>query len=100
MPVDGTFSHALERVLPYVVQDAGFYTGTIMNPEYAATDNTNKQYIIRSILREIGNIEGISLGTFEETLNNLKSLREKGKIQRRLWRNEDFNQNRDFLISG
>ncbi|MCM1143813.1 MAG: rhamnan synthesis F family protein [Lachnoclostridium sp.] len=99
MPVDGTFNHALERILPYVAQDAGFYTGTIMNPEYAAEDITNKQYIIRSILREIKDMGGISLTTFEEALDNLKYLQKKGKIQRKRRRKENAKQNRDFPIS-
>ncbi len=32
---DGTISHAIERILGYVAQDAGYDTGTIMNISYA-----------------------------------------------------------------
>lgn len=32
---DGTISHAIERILGYVVQDAGYLTGTIMRVSYA-----------------------------------------------------------------
>ena len=32
---DGTISHAVERILGYVVQDAGYLTGTIMRVSYA-----------------------------------------------------------------
>lgn len=32
---DGTISHAIERVLGYVAQDAGYNTGTVMNASYA-----------------------------------------------------------------
>lgn len=35
MPVDGTISHAIERSFSFVVQDAGFETGTIMCNSYA-----------------------------------------------------------------
>lgn len=35
MPVDGTLGHAVERVLAYVAQDAGYDTGTIMTAPYA-----------------------------------------------------------------
>lgn len=35
MPIDGTISHAIERILPYVAQDAGFDTGVIMTRKYA-----------------------------------------------------------------
>lgn len=33
---DGTISHAIERVLPYVVQDAGYTFGWVMTDKYAA----------------------------------------------------------------
>ncbi len=35
LPSDGTISHAVERILGYVVQDAGYDTGTIMASTYA-----------------------------------------------------------------
>lgn len=35
LPADGTFSHAIERILPYVAQDAGYSTGWIMTTETA-----------------------------------------------------------------
>lgn len=35
LPYDGTISHAVERILAYVVQDAGYDTGIIMNVLYA-----------------------------------------------------------------
>lgn len=36
LPDDGTLSHAIERILPYVAQDAGYTTGWVMNDQYAA----------------------------------------------------------------
>lgn len=36
MPVDNTISHAIERCIPYVAQDAGYSTGVICSSEYAA----------------------------------------------------------------
>ena len=35
MPLDGTISHAIERVLPFVAQDAGFETKTVMSSGFA-----------------------------------------------------------------
>ena len=32
MPVDGTISHAIERIWPYVAQEAGYYSAHILNP--------------------------------------------------------------------
>ncbi len=37
MPVDGTISHALERIFPYVAQQNGFYSGIVMTENFAAT---------------------------------------------------------------
>lgn len=36
MPIDGTISHAIEKILGYVAQDAGYQTGTIMSERYAS----------------------------------------------------------------
>lgn len=36
MPIDGTISHAIEKILGYVAQDAGYQTGTIMSEQYAS----------------------------------------------------------------
>jgi len=35
LPKDGTINHAIERVLPYIVQDAGYTTEIIMNKNYS-----------------------------------------------------------------
>lgn len=37
MPYDGTISHAIERIFPYVAQDAGYETKTLMTDSYCAT---------------------------------------------------------------
>lgn len=37
MPMDGTISHAIERVLPYVAQDAGYETYMVMSSRFAAS---------------------------------------------------------------
>lgn len=36
LPLDGTINHAVERILPFVAQDAGYDTGVIMSQAYAA----------------------------------------------------------------
>lgn len=36
MPTGGTISHAIERIIGYVVQDAGFSVGTVMNATYTS----------------------------------------------------------------
>lgn len=36
MPNEGTISHAVEKILGYVAQDAGYKTGTVMTDKYAS----------------------------------------------------------------
>lgn len=36
LPGDATISHAIERILPFVAQDAGYYTETVMTTLFAA----------------------------------------------------------------
>lgn len=48
LPHDGTISHAIERILAYVAQDAGYWAGIIMTDTYAG-----KQFEYRNkILKE------------------------------------------------
>ena len=35
LPIDGTLNHAIERIFPFVVLDAGFTTGIVMRKQYA-----------------------------------------------------------------
>lgn len=44
---DGTISHAIERIYPFVAQEAGYYTAYIMSDEYARTELMNLTYIAR-----------------------------------------------------
>lgn len=46
---DGTISHAIERVYPFVVQDAGFYTATVLSDRFAKIELTNMQFILDEI---------------------------------------------------
>lgn len=36
LAADGTISHAIERIFPYVAQSQGYYSGWVMTEEYAA----------------------------------------------------------------
>lgn len=46
---DGTLSHAIERILPYVAQDAGFYTGWVMTDEYASKQIEVQLHVITDV---------------------------------------------------
>lgn len=47
--VDGTIMHVLERIYPFVAQDAGYYSGWVMSDRYAAMQCTNQYKTIRDI---------------------------------------------------
>lgn len=53
MPMDGTVSHALERIYPYVAQSQGYYSGCVMNTEYASLNNTNLYFYLSGVLAKI-----------------------------------------------
>ncbi len=70
MPMDGTISHAIERVLGYVAQDAHYDVGTIMSNEYAqktllyAQDRIRKMYQLLD--KKLGIHSLYQLGIYEE----------------------------------
>lgn len=53
MPTDNTISHAIERILPYVAQSEGYYSGIMMTAEYASLYTCNYQYMIDNIVDKI-----------------------------------------------
>lgn len=53
MPTDNTISHAIERILPYVAQSEGYYSGIMMTAEYASLYTCNYQYMIDTIVDKI-----------------------------------------------
>lgn len=59
MPNDGTISHAIERILAYIAQDAGFETGTIMTQDYAIRHINYLQEYSRVAFHFINNHLGI-----------------------------------------
>ena len=60
MDVDNTISHAIERILPYVAQSQGYYSGIMMTEEYGSLYLTNYQYMIREIIDKYVRTTGIT----------------------------------------
>ncbi len=46
---DGTLLHAIERIYPFIAQEAGYYSGYITTVEYAEVEYTNWDYILGSV---------------------------------------------------
>lgn len=74
MPVDGTFSHAVERIFPYVAQEAGYYTGIIMTEQAATVRLGINNIIYTDIMKEVKKIEGVNTATSEMTILSLRNL--------------------------
>lgn len=47
--IDGTIMHMIERIYPFVAQDAGFYSAWVMSDRYAAMRMTSEYKTIRDI---------------------------------------------------
>ncbi len=52
MPPDGTISHALERIFPFVAQAEGFYTGWMMTADFAGQMLENELSLSAAIPRQ------------------------------------------------
>jgi rhamnosyltransferase len=59
MPNDFTISHAIERVLGYLAQDAGYDTGTIMTEKYASWLLSYLQDYVRLMFSEVSDRIGV-----------------------------------------
>lgn len=72
---DGTISHALERVLPYVAQARGYLTGWAMTDRQAAAEIANMRFMLGSTWRAMHGFPGIRLSTFAAFRHSLLALR-------------------------
>lgn len=67
MPVDGTISHGLERILAYAAQDAGFHTGIAMCDSYAAMLYIKVQNMMNLTYQHLQ--ENFYIGQMDQLLN-------------------------------
>lgn len=56
--IDGTILHAIERIYPFVVQDAGYYPALCMNDKFSAIEYYNLKHYVR-------NLNNVLFSTFE-----------------------------------
>ena len=59
LPIDGTISHAIERVIGYVAQDAGYKVGTLMTQQYASTLLLKVQDDMRNMFYQLQKRENV-----------------------------------------
>ncbi|MFC5528946.1 rhamnan synthesis F family protein [Cohnella yongneupensis] len=53
LPGDGSMNHAIERILPYVAQHQGYYSGLAMPAESAEIQTVNYRYLFASMMRRM-----------------------------------------------
>jgi len=46
---DGTISHAIERIYPFVAQSAGYYSAYLMSEHFARIEDTNLYFMLRRL---------------------------------------------------
>lgn len=52
-PVDGALRHVIERILQFVAQDAGYYTGILMTQEYASIQTNAYFHLAQREMRRV-----------------------------------------------
>lgn len=70
LPADGTLLHAIERIYPFVAQDAGFYSAYLLNAKYAQLEFSNYYHYLRTI-NSILDSEGYEGVDFNSTMSRL-----------------------------
>lgn len=66
---DATILHAIERIYPFVVQDAGYYTAVVMSDFYARNEYINLKYYLRGFNRIL--FDGGILAEYDAMCNGL-----------------------------
>lgn len=90
MAIDGTISHSIERIYPYVAQHNGFYSAYVMTDNYASADLINSHYILNSYNKVL--FDKYLIYEFKLLLSLLKSLPNK-----RLFTNVLFRKQADSI---
>ena len=75
-PIDGSLNHAVERLLPYVVQEAGYLTGILMSYKTAPLKYAENLLMIREISQYLRHQKIItSNGNYLQTRHELSKWR-------------------------
>ena len=81
LPGDGTISHAIERVRPFVAQAAGYYSAFVMSDIYSRVEYTNLSFYLRQYQAIIGDARGVMVKQAAEegveTTINLRGIANK-----------------------
>ena len=79
MDDDGTISHAIERIFPYLANDAGYCTRTVVSTGYCSGLLSYAQSASRAFVSELENMVGVSRISDIHKLNDVKNQVVKAK---------------------
>lgn len=71
LPGDGTLSHALERIFPYVAQHNGYYTEYVLNPQYAASELMNFRTMHNETVKALVGMPFVQFSTHEALVQTI-----------------------------
>ncbi len=98
-PVDGSISHYIERIFPYVALDAGYYTGIVYTKEIAANELININYSLNQILKRVDKYEGINTVNLAETLVSLDRAPFRKKTKDPIFIDSRLSNERELFLS-
>lgn len=71
MPVDGSVSHAIERIFPFVAAAEGYCSGWIYNTEYARTELSAYRYMADNSVRETVKRQVMDFYTYRDYIRSV-----------------------------
>lgn len=74
---DGTLLHAVERVYPFAVQEAGYYPAWLMNDSFASIEVDNLYFMLREINKAVFELVGPNI--HYNVVQNIKYLAKEGR---------------------
>ena len=74
LPDDGSFSHALERIFPYVAQSQGYLSGIVMTTECARTEVANYRYMTTGMIKSLIGLPIVKMTTYDEMSETVKEV--------------------------
>jgi rhamnosyltransferase len=79
LQTDGTISHAVERILPYVAQQEGYYTGVLMTENYAAAEAVHCRYMLEELVAHHVADWGDDTFAYTYQVGTVDSVRQKSR---------------------
>ena len=73
--VDGTISHVIERLIPYIAQDKGYLTGYISCVSQAETEIVMHEYMLDILLKALFKGQKLDYSTFNNMINSIETNR-------------------------